>query len=281
MKKYQREILWGISDPHAWFKFGLLNPETKIIDPKSKEAKGVLLNSWQEFLWETYTWGKDEVLKLAGKDDIHVISMGDLTHGNHYASEQISTRASDQIIAACYNFKPILQIKNVKSLKLAVGTASHVFGEGTSDLLVADHLQLEYPRVETKVVYHGFTKIADAAIDFSHHGPGPGRLHWSKGNTARNYLKSMLMDDVSRNRPTANLVLRGHYHEYIREWATYRGKSAWIVIMPPMCFMGDYGEQAMKSHYYIAPGTVAVEIINGNIVEIYPFVSEFDTRDIE
>lgn len=279
--KYNRAIVWGISDPHAWFKFGLLNPETKITDPKNKTTQSVLLNSWQQFLWETYTWGIDEVSKLADKDPIHAFSIGDITHGNKYASEQISTRVSDQITAAEYNFLPILKIKNVKSLRMAVGTASHVFGEGTSDILVADRLKLEFPKIDIRVVYHGLMPIAGTTLDYAHHGPGPGKLHWAKGNAARSYLKSMMMDDIRYGRRPADVVIRGHYHEFVREWATYQDASSWMVIMPPLCFMGDFGEQAMKSHYYIAPGSVAFELINGKVHDIYPFIKVFDTRDIE
>src|SRR5690606_8014447 len=128
------------------------------------------------------------------------------------------------------------------------------------------------PKVNTKVVYHGFTQIAGAKVDYAHHGPGPGRLHWTKGNAARSYLRSILMDDISKGREPADLIIRGHYHEFVREWATYQGKCGWMVIMLSICYMGDSREQTMKAHYYIAPGTVAFEIIEGKIINMYPFI---------
>lgn len=279
--KYKRTILWGISDPHAWYRLGLLNPETQITDPTTSNKSGVTLNSWQQFLWEVYQHGKEEVSKLAGKDPIHAWSVGDVTHGNKHISEQISTQVSAQIEAAYYNFLPMLQIRNLKTFRLAVGTAGHVFGEGSSDILVTNMVRVNFPKLDVRVVYHGQMCVEGVRVDYAHHGPGVGGSPWTKGNSLRTYLRKMLMDDVARNRPTSDLVLRGHYHEYVREWTSYQDHSTWGIIMPPMCFPGDYAQQAMKSLIYVSPGTVAIEIINGRVHDIYPFTKTFDMRDIE
>lgn len=278
--KYKRCILWGISDPHAWFKLGLLNPETKIHDPQGKEV-GVNLTSSQQFLWEVLLQGKQEVTQLAGKDDIHVFSIGDITHGNKYISEQVSTQVSAQIEAAMWNFSAMLDIKNVRSLRMAVGTPSHAFGEGSADVLVSEQLKWKYPKLNIRVMYHGLCELSGVQIDFAHHGPTVGRLPWTKGNGVRNYLKAMLQDDFNHGRPLPDLVLRGHYHEYVKEWGGFNDHEAWMVVMPPMSLLGDFGTQAMRSINYVAPGTVAFEIINGHLHNIHPFTRTLDIREVE
>lgn len=278
--KFRRDILFCMSDPHSWFKMGLLNPETVIHNPDGSEQK-VDLNASQQWLWEVYEWGRTQVTDLAEGSPIHNFFLGDITHGTKYASEQISTSVSAQIEAAEWNMQPMMDLPNVKTLRLATGTGAHVFGEGSAEILVANHLKWRYPKADIRAMYHGLANIQGLNIDFAHHGPNVSRQPWNRGSGAKNYLKSMQQEDFNLGREMVDLVLRGHYHEFVKEWNSLNSHEAWIMVMPPMCLAGDYTVQAMKSLSYVSPGTVAVEIINGKIYGIYPFVKTLDIREIE
>jgi len=281
LSNYKRKIILGISDPHCGFELGLTNPETELRNKKTQE-----LNESQSYIWnDVYLPGIQKTVELAGKDDIHAFFLGDITHGNKFNSEQISTRMSDQISYAYYALLPVLQIKNVKSLDMAIGTGSHVFEQGSAEILVADRLQEKVTNKPINVFYHGLKWFDSFSLDYSHHGPNTGNRNWLHGNVARLYLKSMMMDDLDAGTIPASLVLRGHYHAYVKEWCgisrmgtTY---ESWIVIMPPLCLPSDYTHKATQSAYRITTGVVAFEVINGRLHQTYPHLSTLDIRNVE
>lgn len=281
MPNVKRKIILGISDPHCGYELGLTNPETELRNKGRPE-----LNESQDFLWnDVYLPGMRQTIDLAGRDDIHAFFLGDITHGIRFPTGQISTRMSDQISYACYSLLPLLKIKNVKSLDMAIGTSSHVFGEGSAEILVADLLHEKVPNKPVSVSYHGLKEFGEFSIDYAHHGPSPGNRNWLRGNIARLYLRSMMMDDLDSGSAPANLVMRGHYHSFVKEWCciTRMGVDyeSWIVIMPPMCFPSDYTHQATRSGYRINVGLVAFEVINGRLHQTYPFIQSLDSRRIE
>jgi hypothetical protein len=256
---------------------GLTNPETELRNKKTPE-----LNESQSYIWnDVYLPGINKTLELAGKDDIHVVFLGDITHGI-FDDEQISSRMSDQISYGFYGAVPILEQKNVKSFGMSIGTGVHVFGEGSAEILVADRLQERYPKKQIYVDYHGLITIDAFTIDAAHHGPHPGTRNWLQGNVARYYLKSMMMDDLDAGDVPANLVLRGHFHSYVREWCSVSRMGttyeSWIVVMPSLCLLGDYGHKATRSIYRLSPGVVAFEVINGRLHQTYSFTQNLDIR---
>lgn len=272
---YKRKILLGISDTHSGFKFGLINPATELKDDKGN-VEYPKLNERQKYLWETYEWGLDEVKHLAGKDDIHAIHGGDITHGNKHIGEQISTKQADQIKSAYWALKPIFYMKNVKSLRCAVGTGAHNFGEGTAEELVIQMLQKDYPKRDIDCLYHDLISYGSFLVDLAHHGSSTGNKNWTRGDAARSDLKSIMMDDLDAGEVPANLYLRGHVHTFVKVWHSIVRQGieyeSWMVIFPSLCLLGDFGVQVTKSLYRLSPGIVAFEIIDDKLFRIHPFV---------
>lgn len=279
---YKRKILLGISDTHAAFKFGLINPATELKESDTGKVTYPTLNNRQEYLWETYTWGLKEVQKLAGKDDIHVLHGGDISHGNKHIGEQISTKQADQIKIAYWNFRPVLEIKNVKSLSCAIGTGAHNFGEGTSEELAIQLLQEHFQKKYIDCTYHGLIKYGNFSVDLSHHGSGVGSMPWTKSNSARSYLQATMMGDLDAGETPADLFLRGHVHTFVKTWASITRSGieyeSWLVILPSLCMLGDFGTQITRSLYRISPGMVAFEIIDDRLYKIHPFMKPLDIR---
>lgn len=274
-----------MSDPHAGFSQGLANPETVLRDALTGEENPINLNTAQSILWKIFSTGLEEISHLAGKDEIFAFCMGDITHGNKHLGEQVSTRMSDQTKIAFHNFIPVMELKQLKRLRIGIGTGAHEYGEGTSDDILTWMLRLKYPKKDTRTFYHGLAKIGGIIVDYAHHGPAPGSRNWTKGNSAKAYLMSMMMSDLDAGVEPPNLVLRGHYHTYVKEWCgiSRNGNDyeSWIMIMPALCLLGDYGKQITSSVYRISPGLVAVEVINEKINATYRYSTTLDLRTHE
>jgi len=274
-----------MSDPHSGFTQGLANPETVLRDALSGEENPINLNTAQSILWKIYSTGLEEISHFAGKDEIFAFCGGDITHGNKHLGEQVSTRMSDQTKIAFHNFIPLVEMKQLKRLRIAIGTDAHEYGEGTSDDILTWMLKLKYPKLDVRTLFHGYARFSGIDIDYAHHGPAPGGRNWTKGNSARAYLMSMMMADLDAGIKTPDLVLRGHYHTYVKEWCglSRNGNDyeAWIMILPALCLLGSYGKQVTSSVYRLSPGLVAVEIINGKITQTLRFTKTLDLRNHE
>lgn len=286
--KYKRALIACFSDPHAAFRLGLMNPETLLQD--DGYYRPVHLEEPQEFLWNTHIEAKENTEALADKDPIYAFCGGDLTHGDKYPIELVSTRMVDQIDIAGGNsespgiFDPVLKMKNVKALRVNKGTGAHNFGESSADILVVDKLKTRYPKKDIRVVYHGLTTIKEAGnivIDHRHHGPGPGTRMWLKGNVARYYLRDYMLQEILNGNTPADILLRGHYHTCVEEILIMNGYRSLLTLLPPMCFPGDFAMQVIRNLMFIEFGWVVFEVINGKIHETHKFTQKLDVRSKE
>lgn len=284
----KRAIAIAFGDQHGGHLLGLLNPETRVkleMPTGEKYWHYFTLNEPQKHLWDVYTWGIEETKKLAGKDPIVVFELGDLTQGKKYISQWVSTRSSDQIYIAEANMLPWFKLKNVVAVRLVKGTDSHGFGEGSADLTVEGLLQRRYPKKDIETLFHGLATIHGLDIDYSHHGPHPGTRNWLKGNVARYYLRSAMMDEVMLGNKPPGLYIRGHYHSYVEEYLrisnSHEAYKSWLTVLPSFCMMSDYARQATRSQFTITNGMVAYEIIDGEVKNVFPFKKTIDIRTKE
>jgi len=284
----KRVILAVASDEHGGHKLGLLNPETVLED---EDSKGNLiqwtpeLEPFQQYLWNLHSKHIDDVKHLAGKDEIVLIKNGDITAGNKYPHEQVSTRIADQFDIAAFNQRPWLELPNVKIMRITKGTGAHSFGEGSSEIITQRILKERYPKKDIRTIYHGLAKIAGITVDYAHHGPGTGSRNWLKGNNARYYMKSLIEDEIDLGNTPPNLILRSHYHEYIEEYyvklfMNQRYKTE-MCITPSYCGIDDHARQVTKSTYILHHGMIAFEIVDGKILDTYPFFNTIDIRTKE
>lgn len=286
---HRRIILLHISDSHGGHRLGLMNPATRLED---QDELGNLysytptMTAVQRWLWyDVYLPTLQSVEDLAAGDEIAVWHTGDPTHGNAHPDQLVGTRPSDQIEIACNDFRPVLRLPNIMTMRFASSTGAHSFGEGSSDFLIARQLQAEFPKADIRVVQHGLADFDGLLVDYAHHGPGPGGRNWLKGNVARYYLRSLMMDDIMEGNRPPNLVLRGHYHdpiiETLRLWYHDGLIESNIVIAPPLCGLSYWTHQAIKSPYILRAGMMAYEFIDGHLVDFYPFVHTVDQRTKE
>lgn len=280
MPKHNRICILALSDTHGGFNLGLVNPDMDLNNSKP------ILNVSQEYLWDdTYIPLLNEAFEFIGKDNTVLFHMGDVTHGNKVVSEQSSTKIADQFLIAAANFDPILSHPNIKAVRIDAGTPLHSFGEGSSETIVATLLKARYPKIDIKTTYHGLSNVGGVTIDHAHTGPPPGRRAWLAGNEARLYLRSLMMAEIIQQRKPPDLVMRGHFHTFVKEFLqlnSFMGKvESWFISCPSLCLLGDFGTAATKSTPTVTNGMVVVEIIDGRISQIKEYLRTLDVRDVE
>lgn len=282
-----RTIVGVESDTHGNCKLGLLNPNTELVE--EDESGNTYwhkpeLNRFQEFLWELRNENLNKLDEFAAGDDVVAMHLGDMAHGNKYVSRLVSDRPGDQYVIACDNFAPWFD-RELKAMRIVAGTGAHNFGFGSVETVVTRMLKEQFPNVDIAMVNHGLLSIDGASIDYAHHGPSPGIRDWTKGNVARHYLRSLINCDIKEGKRPPRIVLRGHFHQYCRETLHVRFNGEWITcdlfILPAYCGMDDFGRQATRSRAYQYQGMLALELMDGELARVKPFIEVLDVRTEE
>jgi hypothetical protein len=285
----KRALLVCLSDTHAGSKLSLMNPDVVCYDEDPETGQLVPytpnLTASQKYLWGLYVQGIEYVKDLAGGDDVYVIHNGDITQGNKYPQQLVSTRMADQITIACANVRPLVKIPNIKAVRIVAGTGSHAFEEASSEILVTSWLKASYPDLNTDVLYHGHAMFSGLDVDYAHHGPGAGIRAWTKGNVAYLTLKSHMMSEVMRGKTPPRLYLYSHFHEYIRVDHELKAGNTFynstLIVTPSFSMLNDHARQVTRSESEITNGMVVVEIVDGKILEIHKLMKSIDIRTRE
>lgn len=301
MAKSNRRLLIITSDWHSGHRLGLMNPETVLyeqrIDGKGKmtrETMDYTLGEFQRYLWEDI-WLKalDDIKQLADGCPVAMVVNGDITHGNKYPDQLVTTSLANQFLLAEGCAKPWLdKMPELNFVRFAVGTGSHIFNESASPVIVSELLKPKYPKVDIGVVHHGLLNTCELKIDYAHHGPSQGIREWTKGNQLRYYLKSIMAGAYKNGTKPPDAVFRSHYHYPHREVVTEyqrgddgrpRTVESRIYLTPSMCGMNDYAQQASKSFSMLYNGLMVLEIENGRIIDDHldDFIWMLDLRTEE
>jgi len=82
-----------------------------------------------------------------------------------------------------------------------------------------------------------------------------------------------------------HLIIRGHYHTYRREFLEMSSNGnfieSWAMLLPGFTFKDDYTRRATRSDYKQTVGMVALEIVDGRLVQTIPFIRTIDIRTQE
>lgn len=290
-RKYDRRIIAVRGDTHAGHDGGLKNPETLIpmidIDEHEREVitwEPVTLKPFQRRLWQWHEDARQDIKLLADSDPITFVDMGDLTQGTWWRDNLGEAHMSDQYFISKWNTKPWLEMRQVKQAYVVKGTSVHNFGNGASETMLTHHLQAEH-RKPVNFADHYILDINGFVLDVAHHGAGPGSRAWLKGNEMGIYLRSLVIESVTTGERPPDVVLRGHFHEYTRGWGWYQVGEKYYqchgIITPGMCWIGTYAIMATKSKSRFSCGMIALELINGKLVDVHPFVHWIDLRTME
>lgn len=284
-----RCIVVGLADEHSGHQLGLLNPDAHW-EMESPDGEIVdyhpQLTETQKYLWGVYTWARKEVFKLAGGYPLYVLQVGDLTQGKKHG-HLVSPLVDHQAIMGRYTLLPWFEHKNLKALRIVIGTGAHNYGGGSSERICCSLLRAEHPKVSVKSLYHGLHTIGGVTFDTAHHGPYPGSRGYLKGNVARLYLRDAMQQDLElvAGGVPAMVYLRAHYHTWIKEQVEieFQGKTynSVLVEVPSFCGMDDYAHKVTRSRFTQTHGLAAFEIEKGKIVEIHKLTKTLDLRTKE
>lgn len=288
--KLKRTIFAVRGDTHGGHAGGLVNPETEIpvieLNKKGDRVQTGLdhphLNPTQERLWKWHTTDKADVRHLAGKDEIIFLDMGDLTQGNIFKDDLSEALLSTQYFISKWNTSPWLDLSNVRRTFITKGTGVHVFGEGSVETMLTHHLNSDYPKKRVRIADHFLLDVESFRLDIAHHGSSPGMRNWTRGNVLELYSRSILRDDIDNGTPPPNVILRGHTHEFTwRPVGWQVGNKTWKMdtfITPPYCFIGSHAQKVVKSPSRMSVGLLALEVVNGKLLDFHPFLHTVDLR---
>lgn len=279
MPKSNRAILIAESDLHGGHALGLLNPNTILEDVKGNKYQ-LPLNEVQQYLWEIREWGMNEVKKLAGNSPAILFEVGDVNQGLIYEAKDT---LSAQVKIAYMDIEPWLRWKNLIAVEIDKGTATHSFGYGDAEVILADKIKDNFPKVNARAVYHGLSEVFGVKVDHAHHGPSTGSREWLKGNIAYYYLKDLMIKDILRGRKPPHLVLRGHYHSVVEAFHRINGADgevfrSWLYVLPALCGANGFAIQVTKSEFEFTNGIMAWEVVDGKIREAFEFTKTLDSR---
>jgi hypothetical protein len=283
-----RQIGFVLADTHGGNTLGLLSPGT-IVQTEVEDGEPVdyelPLNPAQLFLDKTYTWLLDVAKQYAKDDEVLLVHDGDMTQGGKYGS-LVSPSESVQVIVGVKNMQRAIDaLPNCKTMRILKGTGVHVFDNGDSESMVGKLLKLTNPQLDIKVIYHNLIDFHGVTCDISHHGPPPGRRAWLEGNEARYYLRSLMMTELMAGRIPPRLVVRAHYHTYVKETISMivEGEEiqSTIVVCPSMCLIDDHARKTVKSPYISSVGGIFFEVINGQLTDVKVKVKILDVRTKE
>lgn len=284
MIKRPRSIGVFHTDTHAGLKVALLNPETVLY--AEDEAGNLVpwrpsLTASQDYLWALYQGNIANAIAIADGAPMLVGHLGDECNGNKYPQMLVTTRMSDQIIMADFNARPWFNYPGLMHYRQVIGTQAHNFGEGSSGLLLCETLSARYPGVDIKPLYHGLLSYAGIDIDYAHHGPFPGSRTWLMGNSARFYLRSLMLASIKHGEIPPRLVLRGHYHTPVYEKLEEGGYTSELYLLPSYSMFNDHATQATQSADIISHGLVVFEFEDGEILRAHRLYKELNIRTKE
>jgi len=279
-----RRYLALFADMHCGHKHGLLNPKTVLYQTKDGKEVPYKPNptETQKLTWREYSKNIRAIVDWADGNEVVPIVNGDITNGNKHPVGNMSDSIADQIVIAKDCLLPWLELNNVKCLRIITGTQAHGFENSSSEKLVTEVLLASGKDI--RFVGHTILDIDGVKIDVAHHGPSGGGRSWLKGNSARYYLRDRMLEEIQMGIAPPELYVRAHYHEYIKETVNIVGEKPWessILILPSYSGITEFARQATKSVSRITFGTIGVEITDGRITEIKPFIKTYDLRGRE
>ncbi len=268
------------ADSHGGHKLGLCNPNALLMTEDGDEVQPQL-GTFQEYVWPLRIEAIQSIVDLAAGDEIIVGEGGDITHGKKYPEQLFTDSVAEQVQIAFHNMLPLVDLPNVKTVRLIHGTGSHVLGQGSTEIIVAQRLQERFGDKDIKPLAHVLLNIRGKIFDVAHHGPGAGIRQWTRGNVARHYLRSKVWQDYKCGNRPPDVYLRAHYHTFV--WETIRERfdgemrEIHLIVMPSWCGMTEYARQATHSEFELTNGLVAFKIANGNLT-VHPRVTTLDLR---
>lgn len=283
--KHNRLVINFFADIHCGSRLALLPPGTTLYSigmTGEKEPWYPSLTPAQEELWHLYSGHIEKVMDFADGDPVCLAVVGDVCQGDKHRDEIVVSDIPNQVTIACKAIEEWLVHPNVTHIRLAAGTDAHEFTESSATRLLAEYLSLKYPKVDISWAYHELLEVDRVTIDFSHHGPGSGKRKYLEMNNASWYLRDIMLRELLKGNKPPDLVIRADKHSFGACGHTIvigeRLVSSDMIVIPSYQTLTGFARRVTQSAYEVYHGMVAVEVIDGEISRIKPFIKQYDLR---
>jgi hypothetical protein len=184
-------------------------------------------NQSQKWLHEKWTILVDAVRDLKRKrKHIIVIFLGEFIDGRHHETTQLLAQSPEiQATAAIETFLPISTLAN--ELYVMRGTEAHSGKGAAADFSIGRELgAIRDPDTGQAAWYKLKLDVLGTLFDVAHHVSAGGDDVRTYGSAIRREMAAMLME-----RPSTNIVLRGHVHKYSDTGDAF-GADKWGAVIP-------------------------------------------------
>lgn len=260
----------GVSDTHANHKLALLPPGVELEDegPDGEIVKwSPSLNPIQKKLWEWFVSDLAWVEGMTKGEPLTVVHHGDITHGNAFMRELISTRISDQLRIAIDVLDTLASLRGVRRLLVIKGTEVHEFGEGSAPDVAQMVMEVRRPGIEVRTANHFRLKVDGRIFDMAHHGPPAGARYWLHGNVVELYGRDAMMQELAAGETPADVISRGHFHRFATRVSTVEARGRIFetrsTLLPSYSFLDYHARKVARSPARVTTGLVLWEVPDG------------------
>lgn len=268
MPKNRSTQIVVISDLHVGSTLGLCSPEV-VLDDGGKYLPNELqiesYNYWRKGFWP-FVWNK---AKKENRKTV-VICNAETVDGSHHGTNQIwSNQVSDQITVAAELIDDATIQADVRLFTR--GTPAHVGESGSADEAVARILKATRPdgkKTGPYSAYHLKLNVDGVILDVCHHGPNTGNRMWSKGNGARSYARTIVLDALVMNQKPPDLIIRSHYHKMLHETLHEYGNTTEMLVTPSWQWMSSFATRVVSYEQISDIGGLVISIDAGRVSNI-------------
>lgn len=281
----KRAIVAAFTDTHCGHVLGIAAPGSLLIqyDEKGRQFEEPHEQTPpQKYLWGLLRKAKTEILKLAGKDPVHLFFGGDPVNGDaRMWGGNFTNSETNQVILATDVLDDWVKEPWIKSVRMASSTDRHTFNEKSADYGLLRQLRSRNKGKDIKLVRHGKAWVSGALVDYAHHGPkGESIRDWLDGRMMRYYLDDLFYKSLRMGVELPNVILRGHVHTRSEEWLVkFRGDDPVRMLgctVPSLQLLTDYAEKVTGSEEFVTNGAIAIEVINGQPSKVHWFTETTD-----
>ena len=255
-----RTIVVPIADMHTMLKIGLMPP--KVIEDEGTTYQTThRQNDFQKkVLWKQWEKVKKHIFGVKC-DELVLLLMGDLIHGDKRAYQVYTTRMRTQGDVAIDLLLPYTN-RASKTYSVA-GTKWHVGEDGSVEDRIAKELGA-YNRMA-----HLKLEVTIQGIRFmlQHKGPTLGSRAWILGNGMRLTLKDASIKALQQGRRASDIYLWGHFHTFHHEPVSVKEPEGDRIIhgytLPAWTGADEYALEKVKNLEYSHVGLVYFDIQDG------------------
>jgi hypothetical protein len=268
MSKKQSTQVVIISDLHVGSTLGLCPPVVYLDDGGKylpNELQKLSYAYWKKTFWP-YVWKKAE---KENRRTI-VVCNAETIDGSHHGTNQIwSNQPSDQIDVAATVLDEAIHKADVRLFTR--GTPAHVGESGAADEAVAKRCKATRPdgrKIGPLSTYHLSLNAGGVLLDISHQGPNAGSRMWTKGNGARSYARTIILDALVLHQKPPDVIVRSHYHKKLHETLREYGHKTEMIVSPAWQWMTSYAFQVASFENVADIGGILISIDNGAVSDI-------------